>query len=165
MSQPRYVWCKPVYSINEDFCSDISKEEGAHKFFLEIVGIRSIALDPKNLLIEPAIDTYSREVAILQGAHACQTTSPFIEQETVKGVSNQSEDGSKLIMIKMWCMFMWFLRELGKRSRIKEVKRDREPSRVPVRMLIWKMRKRLSRRKYKKIILKSIPVSCKTYHL
>ena len=117
-------------------------------------------MGPKNLVIEPAIDTCSREAAMLQGACACQTTSPFIEQVNVKGVLNQSVDGNKLIMIKMWCMFMWFLREHGKRSRDKQVKRDREPSRVPVRMLIWKMRKM-----HKKIILKPVPVSCKTYHL
>ena len=36
------------------------------------------------MVIEPAIDTCSREAAILQGAHACQTTSPFIQQKTVK---------------------------------------------------------------------------------
>ena len=58
------------------------------------------------MVIEPAIDTCSREAAMLQGAHACQTTSPFIEQVNAKGVLNQSADGSKLIMIKMWCMFM-----------------------------------------------------------
>ena len=62
---------------------------------MKLVGIRSIALDPKNVVIEPATDTHSQEAAILQGAMlACQTTSPFIDLETVKSVSNQSVDGS-----------------------------------------------------------------------
>ena len=37
--------------------------------------------------------------AILQGARARQTTAPFINQETVKGVFIQTLDQSKLLII------------------------------------------------------------------
>ena len=177
----RSMVCKAVYGIIEDFCGDISNEEGKHHFFPKPVGIRSIALDPKNVVIDPVIDTCSWEAAILQKARGCQTSSPFIDRETVKGVLNQSVDGSKRIMKKcgVCCcdsndanfdktskgILRCTVRELAKRVRVKHVKRDREPSRVPVKMLIRKLKKRVSRQKLKKIILKSTPVSSKMHHL
>ena len=39
------------------------------------------------------------------------------------------------------------VRELGKRSKVKNVKRDREPSRIPVTRLFQNMRKRQIRQK------------------
>lgn len=56
------VW-EAVYVINEDFCGDISNEEGTHNF--KPVGVRSIVLDSKNVVIDLVIDTCSREAAIL----------------------------------------------------------------------------------------------------
>lgn len=56
------VW-EAVYVINEDFCGDISNEEGTHSF--KPVGVRSIVLDSKNVVIDLVIDTCSREAAIL----------------------------------------------------------------------------------------------------
>ena len=53
----RSMVCKAVYGIIEDSCGDISNEEGTHNFFPKPVGIRSIALDPKNVVIDPVIDT------------------------------------------------------------------------------------------------------------
>ena len=115
------------------------------------------------MVIDPVIDTCSWEAAILQKARACQTSSPFIDQETVKGVLNQSVDGSKRIMKKcgVCChdsndanfdktskgILRCTVRELSKRVRVKHVKRDREPARVPVKMLIRKLKKRVSRQK------------------
>ena len=170
----RSMVCKAV-------CGDISNKEGTHNFFPKPVGIRSIALDPKSVVIDPVIDTCSWEAAILQKARACQTSSPFIDRETVKGVLNQSVDGSKLIMKKcgVCCcdsndanfdktlkgILRCTVRELAKRVRAKHAKRDREPSRVPLKMLIRKLKKRVSRQKLKKIILKSTPVSSKMHHL
>lgn len=49
-----------VYVINED---DISNEEGTHNF--KPVGVRSIVLDSKNVVIDLVIDTCSQEAAIL----------------------------------------------------------------------------------------------------
>ena len=43
--------------------------------------------------------------------------------------------------------------------------RDTEPSRIPVKRLFQNMRKRQIRQKYKKVILKSIPMSSKIYDL
>ena len=51
--------CKAVYGIIEDFCGDISNTEGTHNFFPKPVGIRSIALDPKNVVIVAAFTRYS----------------------------------------------------------------------------------------------------------
>ena len=51
--------CKAVYGIIEDFCGDISNTEGTHNFFPKPVGIRSIALDPKNVVIVAAFMRYS----------------------------------------------------------------------------------------------------------
>ena len=98
---------------------------------------------------------------------ARQTTSPFIDRETVKGVLNQSVDGSKFIMKKCGVcscdsndakfdksskgILRCTVRELAKRVRVKHVKSDREPSRVPVKMLIRKMKKRASGQKLKNI--------------
>ena len=98
------------------------------------------------MVIDPVIDTCSWEAAIFQKARACQTSSPFIDRETVKGVLNQSVDGSKLIMKKcgVSCcdssdanfdktskgILRCTVRELAKQVRVKHVKRDREPSRV-----------------------------------
>lgn len=52
--------CEAVYVINED---DISNEEGTHNF--KSVGVRSIGLDSKNVVIDLVIDTCSQEAAIL----------------------------------------------------------------------------------------------------
>ena len=46
----RSMFCKAV-------CEDMSNKEGTHNFFPKPVGIRSIALDPKNVVIDPVIDT------------------------------------------------------------------------------------------------------------
>ena len=133
------------------------------------------------MVIDPVIDTCSWEAAILQKARACQTSSPFIDRKTAKGVLNQSVDGSKRIMKKcgVCCydsndanfdktskgILRCTVREIAKRVRVKHVKRDREPSRVPLKMLIRKLKKRVSRQKLKKIMLKSTPVSSKMHHL
>ena len=122
-------------------------------------------------------------MAILQGARASQATAaPFIDQETVKAVS-QTLDQSKLIIINCGkCssyskdvdvklnessrhVYRCTVRELGKQSKVKNVKRDREPSRIPVKRLFQNMKKRQIRQKYKKILLKSIPMSSKIYYL
>ena len=52
--------CEAVYIMNED---DISNEEGTHNF--KPVGVRSIVLDSKNVVIDLVIDTCSQEAAIL----------------------------------------------------------------------------------------------------
>ena len=122
------------------------------------------------MVIDLVIDTCSWEAS-----------SPFIDRETVKGGLNQSVDGINLIMKKcgVCCcdsndanfyktlkgILRCTVRELAKRVRVKHVKTDREPSRVPLKMLIPKLKKRVSRQKLKKIILKSTPVSSKMHHL
>ena len=122
------------------------------------------------MVIDLVIDTCSWEA-----------NSPFIDRETVKGGLNQSVDGINLIMKKcgVCCcdsndanfyktlkgILRCTVRELAKRVRVKHVKTDREPSRVPLKMLIPKLKKRVSRQKLKKIILKSTPVSSKMHHL
>ena len=79
---------------------------------------------------------------------------------------NQSVDGSKLIMKKCGAcscdsydakfnetskgILRCTVRKLTKRLRDKHTKRDREPSMVPVKIRIRKMRKRLNRQKLKK---------------
>lgn len=99
----------------------------------------------------------------------------------MKGVLNQSVDGSKLIMKRCGVcscgsydakfnetskgILRCTVRELTKRIRDKHAKRDREPSVVPVKILIRKMRKRLNRQKLKKTNLKSTCVSSKMHHL
>lgn len=90
----------------------------------------------------------------------------------MKGVLNQSVDGSKLIMKRCGVcscgsydakfnetskgILRCTVRELTKRLRDKHAKRDREPSVVPVKILIRKMRKRLNRQKLKKTNLRCI---------
>ena len=88
--------------------------------------------------------------AILQGVRDSQATAaPFIDHETVKAVLSQTLDQSKLIIINCGkCssyskdvdamlnessrhVYRCTVRELGKRSKVKNVKRDREPSRIP----------------------------------
>lgn len=99
----------------------------------------------------------------------------------MKGVLNQSVDGSKLIMKRCGVcscdsydakfnetskgIFRCTVRELTKRLRDKHTKRDRESSVVPVKILIRKMRKRLNKQKLKKTNLKSTCVSSKMHHL
>ena len=88
--------------------------------------------------------------AILQEVRDSQATAaPFIDNETVKAVLSQTLDQSKLIIINCGkCssyskdvdvklnessrhVYRCPVRELGKRSKVKNVKRDREPSRIP----------------------------------
>mgnify|MGYP000356226176 CR=1 FL=1 len=100
----------------------------------------------------------------------------------MKAVLSQTLDQSKLIIINCGkCssyskdvdvklnessrhVYRCTVRELGKQSKVKNVNRDTEPSRIPVKRLFQNMRKRQIRQKYKKILLKSIPMS-KIYDL
>ena len=60
------------------------------------------------------------------------------------------------------------VRKLCKQSKINghmHNSRDREPSRIPVKKVIQTMRKRKLRKKFKRILRKSIPTSSKLFHL
>ena len=147
--------CKPVYGMNEVVLSYTKSK----------VQLREII----------------NGATVLQGLPARYSSTPFIDRETVKAVSSQSLDESKpIVMLKCGiCSYdskdvkfsessnrilTCSVREL-KRSKVKHVKRDREPSRIPVKRLIQKMRKRRVRRKYKKNILKLTPVSSEMHRL
>lgn len=118
---------------------------------------------------------------ILQGLPARYSTTPVIDWETVKAVSSQSLDESKpVVMLKYGIcscdskdvkfsessnhILRCSVREL-KWWIVKHVKSHRELSRIPVKRLIKKMRKRRIRRKYMKSILKLTPVSSEMHHL
>ena len=146
--------CRPVYGMNEVLSYTISK-----------VQVREIISG----------------VTVLQRLPGLHSSTPFIDRETVKAVWSQSLDESHpIVMLKCGIcscdskdvkfsessnrILTCSVREL-KQAKVKHVKRDREPSRIPVKRLVQKMRKRRVRRKYKKNILKLTPVSSEMHHL
>ena len=146
--------CRPVYGMNEVLSYTISE-----------VQVRQI----------------TSGATVLQPLPALHSTTPFIDRETVKAVWSQSLDESKPIEMFKCSVCSCDSKDVKfsersnriltcsvrerKRSKVKHVKRDREPSRIPVKRLIQKLRKRRVRRKYKKKILTLTPVSSEMHHL